>query len=132
MQKLGTTLLIFGSGLVFFAIIFAPTAIGASADPSALSIVGGTFSLGTLIVAAGLYLRAKVMAAQNEILNAKLRPRKTGERCGMCEIAPALLWCTQHQAKICPACLASHDSSSCTYVDISRKAVGMAATGAWR
>ena len=131
MQKISLSLMIAGSVLVLAALVFLPTVLGAAADPSALAVVAGSFSLGTLTVAAGLYLRARSMAARNGIV-AKPRLKKNQERCGICEVAPALLWCTQHQAKVCPGCMASHDSSSCMYVDISRRAVGVGATGAWR
>jgi hypothetical protein len=131
MQKFCLLLIVLGSLLVLAALVFVPTVIGPAADPSALAVIAGLFSLGTLTAATGLYLRARSMAAQNGAL-AKPRPRKNQERCGICEAAPAMLWCTQHQAKVCAGCMANHDSSACMYVDVSRRAIGMGATGAWR
>ena len=83
------------------------------------------FSLGALVVAAGIY--AKARALQSAIASGE--PRKesapTNQRvrggCDLCGSEAPVVQCKVHQLHLCGACLAQHyDVRSCAYAPTTR------------
>jgi hypothetical protein len=93
------------------------------------------FSLGSLALAAGFYIRVRA-------LESELRPSKEAQKlrndllrsngaCSLCGENPAVIRCTIHGAAVCPVCLSVHDNTWCEYVPMGRRSK-TTAKGAWR
>jgi hypothetical protein len=87
--------------------------------------------LGALVVAAGLYAKARVL----QFAIASGEPRKesttTNQRvrggCDLCGSEAPVVQCKVHQLHLCGTCLAQHyDVRSCAYVPTTRTATNKA------
>jgi len=97
---------------------------GAGGEESALAGGAIMFSTGILIIALGLYLKARLLQA--EVGQAPKTQRKK-DKCEACEAELASIRCSLHDIKLCTSCLPHHDISSCTYVPLTRKAAAASA-----
>jgi hypothetical protein len=120
---------IIAAGAVFMAIglCFLPAAFGERPDADLLEVGACLFSLGALIIAAGLYVKARMV--QMEIASGA--PRKesapSNQRvrggCDLCGTEAPVVQCKVHQLHLCGSCLAQHyDVRSCAYVPTTRTA----------
>ena len=116
-----------GVFLMFIGLCFLPAALGDSADNDLLEIGACQFSLGALIVATGIYAKARAV----QIAVASGEPRKesapSGQRvrggCDLCGPEAPVFQCKVHQLHLCGTCLAQHyDVRSCAYVPTTRTA----------
>jgi hypothetical protein len=115
--------------------LLASGALTRNGDTSLIPTSSLVFSLGSLALAAGFYVR--VRALENE-----LRPSKEAQKlrndlfrtygaCSMCGDNPAMVRCTVHGAAVCPMCMTVHDNTWCEYVPMGRRSKATA-KGAWR
>jgi hypothetical protein len=113
--------------LMFIGLCFLPAALGESADNDLLEIGACQFSLGALIVATGIYAKARAV----QIAVASGEPRResapSGQRvrggCDLCGTEAPVVQCKVHQLHLCGTCLAQHyDVRSCAYVPTTRTA----------
>ena len=116
-----------GAVLMFIGLCFLPVALGAHPDADMLEIGACQFSLGALIIAAGLYTKARL--AQSAIASGEPRkePAVSNQRvrggCDLCGSEAPVVQCKVHQLHLCGGCLAQHyDVRSCSYVPTSRTA----------
>ena len=120
---------IIAAGAVFMVIglCFLPAALGERPDADLLELGACLFSLGALIIAAGLYVKARMV--QMEIASGA--PRKesapSNQRvrggCDLCGSEAPVVQCKVHQLHLCGSCLAQHyDVRSCAYVPTTRTA----------
>ncbi len=95
-------------------------------QPEAIRAIGSAcFSVGVLIMAAGVYLQARHLQGQSQ--PAASKPKKTERLCSSCNREPALVFCRVHVLRLCLACFEAHDDgSNCSYVPAKR------ATAAYR
>ena len=114
-----------GAVLMFIGLCFLPAALGEQPDADLLELGACQFSLGALIVATGIYAKARVV--QSAIASGE--PRKesapTHQRlrggCDLCGTEAPAVQCRVHQLHLCGSCLAQHyDVRSCAYVPTSR------------
>jgi hypothetical protein len=112
-----------GALLLFVGVCVLAAALGKNADPDQLLAGAGAFSVGALTVAAGIYLKARVLQAGAPAAAAK--EPNTGKRsrggCELCATEAPVIQCKVHQLHLCGACLAQHyDFRSCAYVPSTR------------
>jgi hypothetical protein len=113
--------------LMFIGLCFLPGALGEHPDADMLEIGACQFSLGALIVAAGIYAKARVV--QLAIASGDLRkePGTSSQRvrggCDLCGSEAPVVQCKVHQLHLCGSCLAQHyDVRSCAYLPTTRTA----------
>lgn len=111
---------------------------GLSGTDTASSAVGWSsfiFSIGVLITSAGMLVRARQMEERirpsKEVGQARQDLLRQNGACSVCKQEPAIIRCNLHNAKICGACLASHDTAWCEYAPCGRKSTAVG-KGAWR
>jgi len=101
-------------------------ALTGQAQSEALRALGSAlFAFGVLIVALGVYLRARRIQAQFE--SSAPKSKKTERLCSSCNQEPAVVFCRVHVLRLCLGCLDKHDDgANCSYVPAKR------ATAAYR
>jgi hypothetical protein len=116
-----------GVFLMFIGLCFLPGALGENPDADMLEIGACQFSMGALIVAAGIYAKARVV--QSAIASGDFRkdPATSNQRvrggCDLCGSEAPVVQCKVHQLHLCGNCLAQHyDVRSCAYVPTTRTA----------
>jgi hypothetical protein len=117
-----------GAVLMFIGLCLLPAAaLGEHPDADMLEIGACQFSLGALIVAGGIYAKARV--AQSAIASGILKkePTTSNQRvrggCDLCGSEAPVVQCKVHQLHLCGSCLAQHyDVRSCAYVPTTRTA----------
>jgi len=109
---IGTLLAV--SGVVCFLALFGQT------QSDAIRAIGSAlFSLGVLIVAAGVYLQARRIQGQYE--TPALKSKKTERLCSQCNREPSLVFCRVHILRLCLNCFEKHDDgTNCSYVPARR------------
>ena len=119
---------IIAAGAVFMAIglCFLPAALGERPDADLLEVGACLFSLGALLIAAGMYTKARMV--QMEIASGEPRKEPTSNQrvrggCDLCGTEAPVVQCKVHQLHLCGSCLAQHyDVRSCAYVPTTRTA----------
>ena len=116
-----------GVFLMFIGLCFLPGALGEHPDADMLEIGACQFSLGALVVAAGIYAKARVV--QLAIASGDLRKENATSNqrvrggCDLCGSEAPAVQCKVHQLHLCGSCLAQHyDVRSCAYVPTTRTA----------
>lgn len=116
-----------GALMMFIGLCFLPGAFGAHPESDMLEIGACQFSLGALVVAAGIYAKARMP----QFATSKGEPRKEAAAanqrvrggCDLCGTEAPVVECKVHQLRLCGTCLAQHyDVRSCSYVPTSRTA----------
>jgi hypothetical protein len=106
-------------------LIALPAALGEHVDTSLLTLGACGLSLGSMITAAGFYLKARVMMSSpgSTVVSGESRPSAKRVRggCDVCHGDSPVIHCKVHQVHVCPACVAKHyDFRSCTYTPSTR------------
>jgi len=112
---------------MFIGFCFLPAALGEHPDADLLEIGACQFSLGALIVAAGIYTKARVVQFAVASGNSRREPGTSSQRvrggCDLCGSEAPVVQCKVHQLHLCGSCLAQHyDVRSCAYVPTTRTA----------
>ncbi len=118
---------IIGAGvlMMFIGLCFLPGAFGPHPGQDMLEIGACQFSLGALIVAGGIYAKARVVQfaiaagePRKEVATANQRVRGG---CDLCGTEAPVVQCKVHQLHLCGTCLTQHyDVRSCSYIPTSR------------
>ncbi|MGH9544827.1 MAG: hypothetical protein ACRD23_06385 [Terriglobales bacterium] len=109
----------------FVGMLMLPAALGEHPDTSLLILGACGVSLGSIIAASGIYLKAHALqssagsgSAPGESRNSKRRVRGG---CDVCHGDLPVIHCKVHQVHLCPDCLGRHyDFRTCTYVPSTR------------
>jgi hypothetical protein len=115
-----------GAVLMAIGLCFLPAALGERPDADLLEVGACLFSLGALIIAAGMYTKARMV--QMEIASGEPRKEPTSNQrvrggCDLCGTEAPVVQCKVHQLHLCGSCLAQHyDVRSCAYVPTTRTA----------
>ena len=122
-SKVSTGFILFGSVTIFAALCMLPAALMKDAEGSLLAMAAALFSMGALVIASGVYLKARVLQATAP--RAEAAPGPNASQRGGCELCgkevPAVR-CKVHQLDLCGACLARHyDNRSCVYIPSANK-----------
>jgi hypothetical protein len=114
-----------GALMMIVGLCFLPSALGERPDADMLEIGACQFSLGALVVATGIYAKARAL----QLAIASGEPRKEPEAskqrvrggCDLCGSEAPAVQCKVHQLHLCGTCLAQHyDVRSCSYVPTTR------------
>ena len=122
-SRLTSGFVIFGGFLIFLGICCMPAALGNQKDTSMMMAGISLFSTGALIMALGMYFKARMIKAglvtePAEPETAK-RPVKGG--CDLCGTEVPVVLCRVHQVHVCGTCLNQHfDPRSCAYIPTTR------------
>jgi hypothetical protein len=118
-----------GAVLMFIGLCFLPSALGEHPDADMLEIGACQFSLGALIVASGIYAKARVVQlaiASGDLPKPSATPnQRVRGGCDLCGSEAPVVQCKVHQLHLCGGCLAQHyDVRSCAFVPTTRTATG--------
>ena len=121
-KKLSNVAIVFGCCLMVLGLCFLPAALGNHPDPAILG--GGVclFSLGALMAASGMYLKAVAAKTNSPAGPAKVPAKRARGGCDLCGTESPVVNCKVHQVHLCGDCLSKHyDFRSCVYVPSSRR-----------
>ena len=120
-QKVSGGAVVLGCLMMFFGLCFLPAALGSKPDPVALGAGTSLFAVGTLMIAAGIYLKARVLQGGGPV-EAKVQPKRSRGGCDLCGTESPVVNCKVHQVHMCGDCLGRHyDFRSCVYVPSTRR-----------
>jgi hypothetical protein len=130
--KLSSAAILVGSVLVLIGLCILPAALQNRTDPSFLGLGETIFSLGTLTIASGIYLKARLVQSAAKPPASSLPSKASGSAgCELCGAQAAVVHCKVHQLRLCGHCLACHyDYRSCSFVPVSQTALGKASGAA--
>jgi hypothetical protein len=128
-SKTATWIIVAGTLLMFVGLCFLPAALSEHPDADLLEIAACQFSLGALLIAAGIYVKARIL--RSGIASGDLRKESAPSNqrvrggCDLCGTEAPVVQCKVHQLHLCGNCLAQHyDVRSCAYVPTTRTATG--------
>ncbi|HEV2965021.1 MAG TPA: hypothetical protein VG649_24570 [Candidatus Angelobacter sp.] len=116
---------VLGACLAALGIVALVAALSQSNRELILSVGASFFSLGTLVIAAGLYLHSRRLKSQFQATATKEKKadRKTEKICSVCNQEAAQVFCRVHVLRLCSNCLERHDDGrNCLYVPAKRAA----------
>jgi hypothetical protein len=124
--RLGNWAIVLGVIVSFAGLCIVASAVGKTSDPGLMAFGACLFSIGAVIIAGGIYIKArtmKVSTATNSLQTPLITPKKRGG-CDLCGPETPVILCKIHQLHLCGNCLAQHyDLRSCIYIPTPRKAV---------
>jgi hypothetical protein len=133
-QKMGSVIIGIGIIMILIGAAFLPLAFGEHRDEATVTAGAAIFSFGALLIAAGLYIKARAteVRLRTEFPSASQSQssrRKKGA-CDVCHEPGAVISCTQHRATLCATCLVAHyDARACVYVPAQRRVSKAAMAG---
>ncbi len=115
-----------GGFLMVLGLCFLPAAFGQHSDETILGAGVALFAFGTLLTAAGIYLKARMLQAELSKPSAsKTQARRIRGGCDRCGTDSPVIHCRVHSLHICANCVAEHyDFRSCVYVPSTRRSAG--------
>ena len=124
-SKTANWIIAVGAFLMFIGLCFLPEALGEHPDADMLEIGACQFSLGAIVVATGIYAKARIVqwaiasgALPREAVVSNQRVRGG---CDLCGTEAPVVQCKVHQLHLCGTCLAQHyDVRSCAFVPTTR------------
>lgn len=127
-QKLGTTAMVCGAFLILLGVSFVPAAVSQRNDQTILGAGICAIAFGSLLTAAGFYLKARALAACGARATATAPRQRTRGGCALCKSEAPVVLCRVHNLHICGGCLAEHyDFRSCVYIPSTRRQAARAA-----
>ena len=123
MLKTGNWLIVAGALFMFGALCTIPSALMKNAEVDMLALGGSLFSFGALLIAGGMYLKARALQSKGPASDPAKTPRRIRGGCDLCGTESPVINCKVHQLHLCGDCLAMHyDFRSCAYVPSTRRA----------
>ncbi len=120
-QKVSGSAIVLGCLMMFGGMCFLPAALGSKPDPVALGAGTALFAVGALMIASGIYLKARVLQASGPV-EPKAQPKRSRGGCDLCGTEAPVVNCKVHQMHMCGECLGQHyDFRSCVYVPSTRR-----------
>lgn len=114
-----------GAVVMFLGLCFLPAAMADQSDPALLAAGFCTFSVGSLLVAAGMYLKARMLQAGITPAHEPTGTKKVRGGCDLCKGDLPVIQCRVHQLHLCANCLGEHyDYRSCAYSPSTRRVAG--------
>ena len=116
-----------GALLMLVGLLMLPAALGEHPDADMRNLGACQFSLGALVMATGVYAKARLTQAMLDSGEVKKESTPSNTRvrggCDLCGTEVPMVQCKVHQLHLCGACLAQHyDVRSCSYIPTSRVA----------
>jgi hypothetical protein len=114
-----------GALLMFIGLLMLPAAFGEHPDADMRDLGASQFSLGALVMATGVYVKARLTQAALAPGEGKKEsaPSTTRVRggCDLCGTEVPMVQCKIHQLHLCGTCLGQHyDVRSCSYIPTTR------------
>jgi hypothetical protein len=111
----------------FIGILMLPAALGEHPDTSLLVLGACGLSLGSMIAASGIYLKARAIQSPRGLSRASVESKNSNRRvrggCDVCHGDLPVIHCKVHQVHLCASCLGRHyDFRSCAYAPSTRGA----------
>ena len=123
-SKTGNWMMALGAVIAVIGLVVIPAGLEQnSADRNLLGVGATIFSMGALVAAMGLYLKAKAQPTTGQKI-AEVSPRNRPVRggCDRCQAERPVIQCKVHQQHLCGTCLAEHyDFRSCAYAPSTRR-----------
>lgn len=117
-----------GGVMMLAALSFVPAIVRDHNDIGLIGVGASLFSFGTLVVAGGFYLKARLLPATARPAEAAAPPKRSRGGCELCKGDVPIIHCKVHQLHLCATCMAEHyDFRSCAYVPSTRTKAGKAA-----
>jgi hypothetical protein len=130
LSKTGNWMVAAGAVLAFLGLCCLPAAFGEHPDRTMLTLGASVFSLGALMMASGMYLKASAATPQRGE-KSKETARAVRGGCDRCQTEAPAIHCKVHQVHLCAGCLAEHyDFRACVYVPSTRRATAVRAMAA--
>jgi hypothetical protein len=127
-SKTGTWLIGIGCCIAFVGLFALPAALGPNPDKTLLGASMTALSAGMMLVAGGLYLKARSFPAKTAGGNGSQTKRGRKAACERCGKNEPVIQCRVHQLHLCGDCVGHHyDFRSCAYVPSTRRSTGKAA-----
>jgi len=125
-SRIGTWIIAVGGIVFLMGILVLPAALAQHADTSLLAVAACGTSVGSLIAALGMYLKARALGLPStsggSSGESKSPARKLRGGCDICHGDLPVIHCKVHQVHLCPDCLGQHyDFRSCTYIPSTRR-----------
>jgi hypothetical protein len=119
-------MLALGAVALFLGILLLPAALGEHLDTSLLALGACGVSLGSMIAASGIYVKARALESPSASGVSWAESRSSARRvrggCDVCHGDLPVIHCKVHKVHLCPDCLARHyDFRTCTYVPSTRR-----------
>lgn len=120
-SKAGTWIIVVGALVMVGGLCILPAAFGEHTDNNLIVAGAGVFSMGALMVATGMYLKARALySVAPEQTDAA--PKRVRGGCDLCGTETPVIQCKVHQLHLCGNCLTQHyDFRSCAYVPSTRR-----------
>ena len=126
--KTGTWLIGIGGCIAFLGLCALPAAFGPNPDKTLLSAGLTILSTGMMLMAGGLYVKARTYNEKNTGDTGPQAKRSRKANCDHCGKNEPVIQCRVHQVHLCSDCLGNHyDFRSCAYVPSTRRSTTKAA-----
>jgi len=125
-SKIANGMMGVGAVGIFLGFLTMLAGRGDHPDSTILMMGACALSLGSLLTAAGMYVKAKYVHASFPANRTSPKPqtRRIRGGCDICQGNIPLIYCRVHQIHMCADCTAEHfDPRSCAYVLSSRRQV---------
>jgi len=121
-SKTGGWLILLGVFVALGGLIILPAAARNGADRNLLGAGMSVFAMGVLMIAIGIYFKAKDLQSSGKPGKPLEETEKKGG-CERCHSKPPAVQCKVHQIHLCDNCLSVHyDFRFCVYVPSTRRA----------
>ena len=129
----GTWMIAVGALAAAIGLLMLPAALGEHADASLLLMGACGLSLGSMIAASGIYLKARALQSSGGSVRGTAEPKDSTRRvrggCDVCHGDLPVIHCKVHQVHLCGNCLGRHyDFRTCAYAPSTRGASAKTAT----
>lgn len=120
--KLSTVVIIFGCACILLGLSFLPAAFSRDHDQTILGAAICAVSFGFLSVAAGFYLKNRLLQSAAVSGPNKTQRKAVRGGCDLCGTESPVIHCRVHQLHICGDCVSQHyDFRSCVYIPSTRR-----------
>jgi hypothetical protein len=125
-SRTGNWMIALGVVVLLMGVLVLPAALGEHPDTSLIALGACGVSLGSMIAALGIYVKARALqspdASGAPSGETKSSTRRVRGGCDVCHGDQPVIHCKVHQVHLCADCLAQHyDFRSCTYLPSTRR-----------
>ena len=124
-SRTGNSMLALGALIAVVGLSVIPAGLGQNtADRNLLGVGATIFSLGAILAALGIYLKAYALNAvpKQKVAETVVAGRPIRGGCDRCHADAPVVHCKVHQQHLCGVCLAEHyDFRTCVYAPSSRR-----------
>jgi|SRR6266849_3550565 hypothetical protein len=125
-SRTGNWMIALGVVVLLMGVLVLPAALGEHPDTSLIALGACGVSLGSMIAALGIYVKARALQSPDApgapSGETKSSTRRVRGGCDVCHGDQPVIHCKVHQVHLCADCLVQHyDFRSCTYLPSTRR-----------